>query len=110
MTTRRRYTFPYPGASLDDGHLRILTTLETACILNNWFADPQLDEPTEPAPNFTFNVLGRDRWWVHRRAMRLAIDCFYTIGMDERAVQDPTWVALPPHTNRGRHRIMRQQP
>ena len=57
--------------------------------------------------NLCFTVTGRDQWWCHRRAQVLATNCFYAMGLDERAVPEPTWEKLTPHVNRGHSRMSR---
>lgn len=78
--------------------------LDRACALNWWYDDPQVEGEAFNRLTFSFTVQARDRWWAHRRAMRLAVDCYYSMGMGEKHVPEPTWETLPPHTNRGRWR------
>jgi len=59
--------------------------------------------------SFSFTVSGRDRWWAHQRAMKLACDCYYALGLTERDVPEPDWEPLAPHTNRGYWRTPKQQ-
>lgn len=104
MTCRRRYTFTYPGAWERGGYSRILDQLQKACDQHWWFTFPTVSGEEVGGLVFGFTVAGRDKWWVHHRAMELAVDCFYTVGLNESSVPFPEWEKLAPHTNRGRYR------
>lgn len=54
---------------------------------------------------FSFTVSGRDQWWAHQRALKLATDVYYTLGMTEQDVPEPDWEPLAPHMNRGYGRV-----
>lgn len=103
MTTHRRYTFQDPGER-SEGHEAVLQVLEKACARDWWYHDPEVSGQPFNRLAFSFTVRARDRWWAHRRAMRLAVDCYYALGLGERHVPMPEWVSLTPHTNRGRWR------
>lgn len=104
MTCHRRYIFTYPGEWVRGGYSRILARLQQACEADWWFKEPTVDGEPD-ALTFTFLVSGRDKWWVHHRAMELAVHCFYTVGLREADVPVPTWEKLAPHTHRGQYRI-----
>ena len=108
MTCHRRYTFTYPDSWDRGGYSKILDHLQQACDRDWWFTLPVVAGESEGTLVFSFTVAGRDKWWVHHRAMELAIDCFYTVGLNEASVPMPTWEPLPPHTNRGRYRVSTQ--
>jgi hypothetical protein len=104
MTTHRRYYFNPPGEWTQGGHSRILEKLEQACEHFWWFRDPEVQGEPFGRLSFSFTASGRDQWWCHKRAMTLAIDCFYAIGFKEPVVPVPAWEPLAPHTQRGRYR------
>lgn len=110
MTTCRRYTFQSHGPHPTERLSRVEKALTMACRWHHWFTEPEVAFTPEPwSLTITFTVAGRDRWWVHERAKRLAVDCFYAFGLTEAAVPTPTWVVLTPHANRGRYRRPRGQ-
>lgn len=104
MTCRRRYTFKYPDTWDRGGYSKILDRLQRACDREWWFTLPVVGGQAEGSLDFSFTVAGRDKWWVHHRAMQLAVDCFYMVGLNESSVPVPEWEKLAPHTNRGRNR------
>ncbi len=104
MTTHRRYVFDHPDGR-PEGHETVRQVLETACEKFWWFRDPEVSGLPFNRLTFEFTVSGRDGWWCHRRAMDLAVDAFYALGMSERDVPEPDWEPLAPHTNRGRWRV-----
>lgn len=103
MTTHRRYTFQHQGPWEAGGHHLVLAKLQQAVETRWWFEEPAVEGEAFNRLIFTFTVTARDRWWAHRRAMRLAEDCCYAIKMP---VPEPVWEVLPPHTNRGRYRTV----
>jgi hypothetical protein len=103
VTTHRRYSFVHPGPQ--DGHEIVLGILEAACEQYWWYRDPHVEGQPFNRLSFSFTVSGRDQWWAHGRAMKLAVDCYYALGMDEVRVPPPEWEALAPHTNRGHSRV-----
>ncbi len=105
MTTHRRYFFNPPGEWTQGGHARIKAKLQQACERHWWFNEPEVMGEPFGRLSFSVTVSGRDQWWCHTRAMRLAVNCFYAIGLDEKTVPEPMWEPLDPHTNRGRYRI-----
>lgn len=104
MTTHRRYSFLYPEPMLE-GHQKVLEVLQLNCDQYWWYQEPAVEGLPFGRLGFSFTVVARDRWWAHRRAMILARDCFYSIGMFEKDVPEPEWESLAPHTNRGRWRV-----
>ncbi len=104
MTTHRRYYFNPPGEWTHGGHQRILEVLQQACERYWWFKEPEVQGEPFGRLSFGFTSSGRDQWWCHERAMRLATDCFYAIGLREPIIPVPLWEPLAPHTNRGRYR------
>lgn len=105
MTTHRRYYFNPPGEWTAGGHQKIQEMLQRACERFWWFNEPEVQGEPFGRLSFSVTVSGRDQWFVHTRAMRLAVDCFYAIGFNEKTVPEPMWETLEPHTNRGRYRI-----
>lgn len=106
MTTHRRYYFEDPG-EWTTGHDQVMTVLQRACEVCWWFNEPRVEGQPFDRLSFSFTVSARDQWWVHRRAMRLAKDCYIALGKGERKVPEPMWEPLAPHTNRGYWRTPR---
>ena len=92
MTTHRRYSFVHPG-SKDTGHDTVLQVLQRACEQHWWYREPEVEGLPFARLVFSFTVSGRDQWWTHHRALKLATDC------------EPEWEPLAPHTNRGYGRV-----
>lgn len=103
MTTHRRYSFQ--KRELPRGHDDVRRILETACERYWWYRDPEVEGGPFGWLVFTFTVSARDQWFAHTRAMRLATDCYYAIGLTEKDVPEPVWETLAPHMNRGRWRV-----
>jgi hypothetical protein len=103
MTTHRRYSFVHPVPQ--DGHEIVLRVLTTACEEHWWYREPHVEGQPFGRLSFSFTVSGRDRWWTHHRAMVLAVDCYYALGLREQDVPEPDWEALAPHMNRGHSRV-----
>lgn len=103
MTTHRRYSFVHPGPQ--GGHEAVLRVLQAACDQFWWYREPHVEGQPFNRLSFSFTVSGRDQWWTHHRAMELAVNCYYVLGMRERDVPEPAWEALAPHTNRGHDRV-----
>jgi hypothetical protein len=104
MTTHRRYAFSHPHPHRE-GHQLVQQVLERACELHWWYRDPEVTGLPFGRLAFAFTVSGRDRWWTHQRALKLATDVYYVLGMTERDVPEPDWEPLAPHANRGRWRV-----
>lgn len=105
MTTTRRYTFAYDGVwAHEEGWDTVEAVLERRCGRHWWYRDPVVEG--EPFQRLIFHVTvsARDKWFCHTRAMRLAGVVFMAMSLSPRLVPTPTWVALPPHANRGRNR------
>lgn len=102
MTTHRRYSFVHPGPQ--GGHDVVHRVLAAACDACWWYREPHVEGQPFNRLSFSFTCSGRDQWWTHRRAMTLATNVYYALGMDERAVPPPDWEALAPHMNRGHAR------
>lgn len=100
MTTHRRYAFHHPQAQ-SEGHEAVRRVLEDACERHWWYREPEVTGLPFGRLSFAFTVSGRDQWWAHHRALKLATDVYYTLGMTEREVPEPDWEPLAPHTNRG---------
>lgn len=83
----------------------MLRVLQAACDLYWWYREPHVEGQPFDRLSFSFTVLARDQWRAHARAMKLAVDCYYAMGMRERDVPPPDWEALAPHTNRGHDRV-----
>lgn len=103
MTTHRRYAFQHPGPQ--GGHDVALQVLQRACELNWWYREPEVSGQPFGRLAFAFTVSGRDQWWAHQRAQKLATDVYYALGMTERDMPEPDWEPLAPHTNRGYGRV-----
>jgi hypothetical protein len=82
----------------------VLQLLERACELHWWYRDPEVSGLPFGRLGFSFTSSGRDQWWAHHRALKLATDCYYVLGMTEREVPEPDWEPLAPHMNRGHQR------
>ena len=104
MTTHRRYAFVHPQERLE-GHDVVLQVLERACERHWWFRDPEVSGLPFGRLAFEFTASGRDQWWTHHRALRLATDVYYALGMNEWDVPEPDWEPLAPHMNRGYGRV-----
>lgn len=103
MTTHRRYSFVHPVAQ--GGHEVVARILQIACDQFWWYREPHVEGQPFNRLSFSFTVSGRDRWWANQRALKLAVDCYYALGMTEADVPDPDFEALAPHTNRGYSRL-----
>lgn len=105
MTTFRRYYFAHDGQWNGDTE-SVQVSLDRQCSKRWWYWDPSVDGAAFNRLQFSFGVAGRDQWWCHHRAMYLASVCYVSAGISYLKVPTPTWVTLPPHTNRGRHRLV----
>jgi len=105
MTTHRRYVYEYPKPWTAGNYDLVRGTLQHACEKHWWYNEPEVSGEPFGRLVFAFTVSARDQWWAHKRAMKLAVDCFYTVGLTEKDVPQPMWESLEPHTNRGRYRI-----
>jgi hypothetical protein len=103
LPTHRRYSFQHPGERTE-GHAVVQAILEQAVEHHWWYREPEVSGQPFARLVFSFTVTGRDQWWAHRRALKLATDCYYALGMSEAEVPEPDWEPLEPHTNRGRWR------
>ena len=106
MTTHRRYVFQTKRPEGHDDARRILLH---ACERFWWYNDAEVNGAPYGILSLEFTVSGRDQWWCHKRAMRLATDAFYAIGLREKDLPEPMWETLAPHSNRGRYRIPKDQ-
>lgn len=104
VTTHRRYSFVHPD-SKDTGHDTALQVLQRACEQYWWYREPVVEGLPFARLVFSFTVSGRDQWWTHHRALKLATDVYYALGMNETDVPDPEWEPLAPHMNRGYGRV-----
>lgn len=98
MSCHRKYTFLFQDAP--EGHDHIRQVLSQACDDHWWFSEPVVEGTDDML--VTFQVVGRDQWWAHRRAMELIESATYRYGYE---IPVPTWESLPPHTNRGYSRV-----
>ena len=98
MTTHRRYSF---DMKRDSGHEEVLRILQRNCEGYWWFNEPEVSGQEYGILAFSFTASGRDQWFVHRRAMDLAMRCFQSIGVPVQQIPDPVWEPLAPHNNRG---------
>lgn len=105
MTTWRRYCYTYQDAVPENGYIKAAEIAQDAMDRYHWYQDVEVTGQAFGVLVLSFTVAGRDQWWCHHRAQSLAVDCFYSIGLDERAVPEPTWEKLSPHTNRGSYRV-----
>jgi hypothetical protein len=109
MTTSRLYVFQHPGTTPipESGHAAVWDVLKAAQRHCWWYE--QAEVQGEPYGRLSINVVvhGRDQWWCHQRALKLATDCYYAMGLTEKDVPEPLWEPLAPHTNRGHHRVIR---
>lgn len=104
MTTHRRYVFVHPHERRE-GHELAHQVLQRACQLYWWYREPEVSGLPFARLVFSFTVSGRDQWWAHQRALKLATDVYYTLGMTEQDVPEPDWEPLAPHMNRGYGRV-----
>lgn len=110
MTTHRRYCFHRPGEWSQPGaHAKVLEVLQRAAERHWWYQDVAVEGEIFNRLGLCFTVSGRDQWWCHRRAMKLALDAFYAIGLREKDLPAPEWEPLAPHMNRGRYRVSQAQ-
>ena len=98
MTCHRRYTFLFDPVERGFNIDHVYEVLAGACDNYWWYTNTEVSVDETGHLLVEFEVAGRDQWWAHRRAM----DLMDRIGYD---VPIPTWVALPPHTNRGYSRV-----
>lgn len=98
MTCTRRYTFLFEpverGFNLD----HVFEVMDTWRENYWWYANTEATVDTDGRMLVEFDVTGRDQWWAHKRAMTLMDHVGYDVPV-------PTWIALPPHTNRGYSRV-----
>lgn len=106
MTTHRRYVFQIKNSS---GHEKAKEILTSAVDQFHWYGEPEITGQPFGYLSVGFTVRARDQWWCHRRAMRLATDVWYAIGLTEKDLPSPIWENLAPHTNRGRYRVPKDQ-
>ena len=105
MTTHRRYYFEHAGDWTAGDHAKVLGVLQHACEVCWWFNEPEVLGEQYGKLTFSFTVSARDQWWAHKRAVKLATDCYRVMGKWEKDVPVPMWEALEPHSNRGRWRV-----
>jgi len=105
MTTHRRYVYEYPKPWTLGGYDDIRKNLQHACERFWWYNEPEVQGQPYGRMVLAFTVSGRDQWWCHKRAMKLATDVYYAAGLTEKDIPEPMWESLEPHTNRGRYRI-----
>jgi hypothetical protein len=104
MTCHRRYYFEHPK-EITEGHDAVLRILRHACEACWWFNEPEVVGKGYNRLAFSFTVSARDQWWAHKRAMKLAGECYLALGGWEGSVPTPLWETLEPHMNRGRYRV-----
>lgn len=109
MTSHRRYYFEDPGQWTPESYNQVLAVLQHACEVCWWFNEPEVYGQDYERLCFSFTVSARDQWWAHKRAMKLAGDCYVALGKWDGIVPTPMWEALEPHTNRGRFRVPREK-
>jgi hypothetical protein len=107
MSAHRRYYFDHPGEWTAANHDKVLAVLQHACEVCWWFNEPEVTGQDQQCLRFCFTVSARDQWFAHKRAMRLALDCYQALGLWEKHIPTPMWETLEPHTNRGRYRTPR---
>jgi hypothetical protein len=91
----------------EGGHNKAAEIAQDATDRYHWYQDVEVTGQAFEVFVLSFTVTGRDQWWCHHRAQKLATDCFYGMGLDERVIPEPTWEKLSPHTSRGRYRVSR---
>jgi hypothetical protein len=96
MTCHRRYYFELPGEWTSGGHDKLLEFLQHRCESKWWFNEPLVEGAPFDRLAFSYTVSGRDQWFTHKRAMNLAVDCMYVIGMREHHTPEPIWETLGP--------------
>lgn len=95
MTTHRRYYFAEPGPWEHGGHEKVLTYLRQECEQHWWFNEPTVEGAPYNRLSFSFTVSGRDQWWVHVRAMKLAEDVYWHVLSRPKArIPTPAWETL----------------
>lgn len=102
MTTYRHYTF---ATQLWTGHQEASHVLWRAACDEWWFTDPECTE--EGQLEFCFWTAGRDLWFCHLRATRLATDAVFAAGGTARDVPVPTLLKRVPHDRRGFYAVVR---
>jgi hypothetical protein len=107
VTCHRRYYFEHSGEWIEGNHDQILDILRHACEVYWWFNEPEVVGKNYGRLSFSFTVSARDQWWAHKRALKLATQCYLAIGKWEKDVPTPLWEPLEPHANRGRYRVPR---
>lgn len=106
MTTTRLLSFQHPGSwDRPEGYERARAVLKDAQRRCWWYRKTSVEG--EPFQRLIINMVvsGRDQWWCYRRAMKLAVDCYVSMGLRATDVPDPVWEPLEPHMNRGRYRV-----
>ena len=108
MTTTRIFSFQHPGEwKHPEAYVEARKVLRAAQRQYWWYEGGEVQGEPFNRLVITFTTHGRDQWWCYHRAMKLAIDCYYAMGLSERDVPAPVWEPLEPHTNRGRYRVVR---
>jgi hypothetical protein len=95
VTTHRRYYFELPG-EVTEGHDKLRDWLRRTCEGRWWYNEPIVEGQPFNRLAFSVTVSGRDQWFVHKRAMALARDGMFVIGLRERDVPEPIWEPLGP--------------
>lgn len=106
MTTHRRYWWVNPQPWAQGRHEEALEFLERACERSWWYRDPVVEGAPYDRLTLVFTVSGRDQWWCHRRAQKLALDVYWMLGLSDADLPEPVWERLAPHENRGRYRFI----
>jgi hypothetical protein len=96
VTAHRRYYFEMPGEWMDGGHEKLADFLHHAAARRWWYNEPIVEGAPFNRMAWSYTVSGRDQWFVHKRAMALAVDAIYVIGRRERDVPQPIWETLGP--------------
>ena len=95
MTCHRRYYFSEDREWVAGGHPQVLAYLRHQCEAHWWFNEPSVEGAPYNRFSFSFTVSGRDQWWCHTRATRLAQDIYrYVLYKDPDSVPYPFWESL----------------
>lgn len=95
MTTHRRYYFSEPREWTAGGHEKVLVFLNHQCENVWWFNEPSVEGAPYNRLSFSFTVSGRDQWWVHVRALRLAEEVYwYALSRPKARIPEPFWETL----------------
>lgn len=105
--TRRVYTWtidfddPLMPAELGS---QVMDVAQRWCAMVSGLSNPHIGGTMFGLLQVSVTVQARDRWAVHRKAMRFAAAMAASCRTTLTQLGQPTPEKLPPHTNRGRYR------